>query len=124
MKYPYNPLLKELARQLRKNSTVAEALLWKELKGRQLGVDFHRQKPIDEFIVDFFSPSLGLAIEVDGISHDFRSVDDERKTAALTRLGITILRFGDREVKANCLGVVAEILRWVNEHNPAATGDQ
>jgi very-short-patch-repair endonuclease len=52
---PYNPNLKEKARRLRNNSTKAEIRLWIYLKGRQMmGYDFHRQKPIDNFIVDFF----------------------------------------------------------------------
>ncbi len=51
----YNPKLTALARELRNNSTLSEILLWDELKtGRMLGFDFHRQKPIDNFIVDFF----------------------------------------------------------------------
>lgn len=115
MHYPYNPRLKELARQLRQRSTLAEVMLWQHLKRKQRGVDFHRQKPIDEFIVDFFSPEIALAIEIDGLTHDFRAADDERKTITLQKLGITILRFGDREVKENCAGVVAEIDRWIQE---------
>ena len=52
---PYNPKLKEIARQLRNNSTLSEVLLWLELKGKKMrGYDFHRQKPIDNYIVDFF----------------------------------------------------------------------
>jgi len=60
---PYNPVLKEKARELRNNSTRTEILLWTFLKGRQLhGYDFHRQKPIDEYIVDFFCNELMLAV--------------------------------------------------------------
>ena len=54
MKIKYNPKLKEYARNLRNKSTLPEVLLWREIKGKKLGYDFHRQKPIDEFIVDFF----------------------------------------------------------------------
>lgn len=51
----YNPKLKQLARKLRNNSTLSEILLWKYLKEKQMmGYDFHRQKPLDEYIVDFF----------------------------------------------------------------------
>ena len=67
---PYNPALKDKARELRNNSTKTEILLWTFLKGRQLrGFDFHRQRPIDEYIVDFFCSELMLAIEIDGVSH-------------------------------------------------------
>lgn len=62
---PYNPALKEKARELRNNSTKTEILLWLNLKGKQMrGYDFHRQKPIDNYIVDFFCNELMLAIEI------------------------------------------------------------
>ena len=58
---------------LRKNSTLSEVLLWNELKGKKLmGIDFHRQKPIGNYIVDFFSPELRLVIEIDGITHAYK----------------------------------------------------
>ena len=65
----YNPRLKERARYLRQHMTRAEVLLWQQLRARQMeGYDFDRQRPIDEYIVDFFSKDLMLAIEVDGVS--------------------------------------------------------
>ena len=74
---PYNPKLKEKARHLRNNSTKAEIRLWLYLKRRQMmGYDFHRQKPIDNFIVDFFCRELMLAIELDGYTHTFEKVAD------------------------------------------------
>ena len=67
---PYNPALKEKARELRNNSTTSEIKLWKFLKGKQMcGYDFHRQKPLDNYIVDFFCDELMLAVEIDGLSH-------------------------------------------------------
>ena len=72
---PYNLKLKELARDLRNNSTKSEVILWLKLKGKQMyGYDFHRQKPIDNYIVDFFCHELMLAIEVDGYSHQLEDV--------------------------------------------------
>ncbi|TQO35558.1 very-short-patch-repair endonuclease [Arenibacter algicola] len=72
---PYNPNLKELARQLRNNSTKAEIILWQKLKGKQMyGYDFHRQKPVDNYIIDFFCHELMLGIEVDGYSHQIIEV--------------------------------------------------
>lgn len=65
----YSPALRKLARQLRKNGTLAEALLWREISRRKLGCEFHRQVPIHEYIVDFFCHELMLAIEIDGCSH-------------------------------------------------------
>jgi very-short-patch-repair endonuclease len=69
---PYNPNLKQFARHLRNNSTLSEILLWKQIKNKAFGIEFHRQVPIDEFIVDFYCHELMLAIEIDGISHDFK----------------------------------------------------
>jgi len=67
---PYNPELKERAKQLRKNMTFSELKLWNELKNGQLmGYDFDRQRPVGDYIVDFFCKDLQLAIEVDGITH-------------------------------------------------------
>lgn len=66
----YNPRLKQAARTLRKNMTLTEILLWQQIKGKQLlGYDFHRQKPIDEYVVDFYCPRLKLVLEIDGDSH-------------------------------------------------------
>lgn len=68
---PYKPYLKQLARNLRNNSTVSEIILWKYLQGKQMkGYDFHRQKPLGNYIVDFYCNELMLAIEIDGDSHD------------------------------------------------------
>ncbi|MFD2603727.1 endonuclease domain-containing protein [Flavobacterium suzhouense] len=65
---PYNPNLKELARQLRNGSTKAEIVLWQKLKRKQMyGYDFDRQKPVDNYILDFFCHDLMLGIEVDGL---------------------------------------------------------
>lgn len=98
---PYNPKLKELARQLRNNSTKAEVFLWQKLKRKQMyGYDFHRQKPIDNYILDFFCNELMLGIEVDGYSHQIIEVfeNDEKKTVKMNDLGITILRFSDKQI--------------------------
>jgi very-short-patch-repair endonuclease len=114
MKPPYRPELKRLARDLRNHSTLAEILLWKQLKGKQrLGFDFHRQRPIDDYIVDFFSPALRLAIEIDGETHRFKGEDDAQRQRRLEARGIRFLRFGDAEVKHNMAGVLAEIDRWI-----------
>jgi very-short-patch-repair endonuclease len=68
---PYNPVLKTLARKLRKTMTDGELLLWNELKNdKLLGFDFDRQRFIDEYIVDFYCRDLMLVIEIDGMSHN------------------------------------------------------
>ena len=98
---PYNPKLKLLARRLRNDSTRAEIRLWHFLKGKQvMGYDFHRQKPLDNYIADFFCHELMLVIEVDGYSHTFEEVvvKDQIKEERLREMGITTLRFTDEEV--------------------------
>jgi len=114
---PYNPKLKEIARQLRNNSTLSEILLWRHLKGKQMfGYDFDRQKPINNYIVDFFCNELMLAIEIDGISHEYKIVEDEIRQRKLESLGIRFLRFTDLDVKKNLEGVVTSIRNWILEH--------
>ena len=113
---PYNPKLKELARQLRNNSTKTEIILWKRLKGKQrFGFNFHRQKPIDNFILDFFCHELMLGIELDGYSHQLEEVQerDAVKTSKMKELGITILRFNDDEIFTNLDQVVLSIDGWI-----------
>jgi very-short-patch-repair endonuclease len=103
----YDPNLKKLARGLRKNSTLAEVLLWQQLKKKScMGYDFHRQKPIENFIIDFFCPTFMLAIEIDGNSHDEKLEEDRIRQKQLEQLGISFLRFTDSEVKKNIAGVL------------------
>jgi len=99
---PYDATLKNLARQLRKNSTRSEVLLWQRLKGKQMkGYAFYRQRPMDRYIVDFFCPELMLAIEIDGLSHLFRGETDLERQERLEVLGVRFLRFDDLEIKRN-----------------------
>ncbi len=115
---PYNPKLKELARRLCNNSTKSEIKLWKCLKGKQMhGYDFHRQKPIDNFILDFFCHELMLGIELDGITHHFKNVQirDQIKESKLNDLGITVLRFKDEDVYYRIEDVLETIEWYVTE---------
>jgi very-short-patch-repair endonuclease len=116
---PYNPKLKPLAKQLRHNMTLAEVLLWNRLKGKQMrGYDFDRQRPIDEYIVDFYCKELMLAIEVDGGSHDHASsyTHDTTRQQRLEQLGVHVLRFRDEEVKQDIENVLWGIEGWIIEH--------
>ena len=117
---PYNPKLKERARQLRNNSTLGENILWNQLKGNRMkGFDFHRQKPLDEYVVDFFCNELMLAIEVDGDTHDYRYDQDKSRQIRLEALGVWFLRFKDIDVKQNMDGVLLAIGNWIDRHTPA-----
>ena len=116
-KYPYNPKLKERARYLRNNSTLAEVLLWKQLRNKQMmGYDFDRQKPIDNFIIDFFCDKLKLAIEIDGASHFDNTEKDQDRQKKLEQFGIKFLRISDLEVKKNIQNVLHTIQGWIEEN--------
>lgn len=109
---PYNPKLKALARQLRNNSTKSEIKLWGHLRNKQMmGYDFDRQKPIDNYILDFFCYDLMLGIELDGFTHQFEDVynNDIKKEEKLTELGIRLLRFRDDEVMNDIDNVIRAI---------------
>lgn len=114
--YPYNHKLNLLARKLRNNSTYAEVLLWNQLKNKKLkGYDFHRQKPILNYILDFFCHELYLAIEVDGITHDseIQQAKDKVRQAEIEALGIFFLRFKDSDIKTQMDSVINQILNYV-----------
>ena len=114
---PYNPKLKPLARKLRNNSTKSEVLLWNYLKGKQLkGLDFHRQKPIGNYIVDFFCNELMLAIEIDGESHYGNEKKDEERQREIEKFGIEFLRFDESEIYYNLANVIKTIEVWVEAH--------
>jgi very-short-patch-repair endonuclease len=118
MKVNYHPDLKELARRLRKNSTKSEIKLWYYLKGKKMmGYDFHRQKPIDNSIVDFFCNKLKLVIELDGYTHTFEEVvdKDKFKQEQLKRLGVNVLRFRDEDVMKNMEGVLSVIQKYIHD---------
>lgn len=116
---PYKPYLKELARKLRQNMTLGEVILWQHLKGKQmLGYDFDRQRPIDQFIVDFYCKKLKLAIEIDGASHDSEEaqVRDVERQARLESLGVRFLRFREEDVRHQTQTVLAAIESWVTQN--------
>ncbi|OKS84722.1 endonuclease domain-containing protein [Mucilaginibacter polytrichastri] len=109
---PYNPKLKALARQLRKNMTFGETLLWNELKDdKLLGFDFDRQRCIDNYIVDFYCKELMLAIEIDGNYHENEDklLKDSDRQQRLEELGVRFIRFSETEVKADTFNVIRTI---------------
>jgi very-short-patch-repair endonuclease len=116
---PYNANLKQLARDLRNNSTKSEIRLWQMLKGKQLmGYDFHRQKPLLSYIADFYCYELELVIELDGYTHQLEAVQqkDKRKQADLEALGLKVLRFEDGEVLQNLDEVLRILENYVLEY--------
>lgn len=112
---PYNPKLKAYARELRKNSTLAEVLLWQNIKQKALGVQFHRQVPLLEYIVDFYCHELQLAIEIDGDSHEYKYEADAKRQGLLEQQGVRFIRFSDNDVKKNMFSVGLSLEEKVRE---------
>ena len=114
----YSTHLKSFARELRKKQTDSESLLWSHLRGKQLlGVQFYRQKPIGQYIVDFFAPSVKLIIEVDGSQHleDNHFSKDKNRDEFLAELGLSVLRFNSRGVLTETDAVLEIIYRKISE---------
>ena len=112
---PYNPKLREFAKQLRNNSTLSEVLLWKQIKGKALGVEFKRQVPMLEYIVDFYCQEIGLAIEVDGNIHDFRYLEDAQRQQEIEKYGVIFIRFSNEEIKNNMFSVILSLKSKIEE---------
>ena len=112
---PYNPKLKAFARELRKNSTLSEVLLWQQIKQRSYGVQFHRQVPILDYIVDFYCHELKLVIEIDGNSHEHKYFSDLKRQGELEKYGVEFLRFSDLDIKKNMFSVELAIQELVAE---------
>ena len=110
----YNPNLKALSRRLRRKGTLSEVLLWMQIKGRQIkGYKFTRQKPVGNYIVDFYCSRLRLAIEIDGISHENKFKGDKIRQREIEKQGVKFLRFYDSDIKNNTEGVIAFIRDWI-----------
>ena len=119
---PYNPNLKQKARELRKARNLSEVLLWKQIKNKQLlGLDFDRQKIIGDYIVDFYCKNLGVVIEIDGLSHDGKIEYDARRDEYFKGLGLKIIHLSDLDVKKNLEGVVDFLKNKLN--TPSANAD-
>ena len=111
----YNPKLKEKARHLRIRCTPSETLLWSKIRRKSLGFEFHRQVPIDEYIVDFYCHELKLAIEVDGSSQINKYEYDLRRQKKLESLGVKFIRFEDIDVKRNINDVLRTLIIIIYE---------
>ena len=109
---PYNTDLKEFSSELRSNQTLGETLLWMQLQKKQVrGYQFNQQKPIGNYIVDFYCKALNLVIEIDGGSHHFEEViiKDGERQRILEELGMQFLRFTEMEVRKKMDDVILRI---------------
>ena len=113
---PYNPRLKQFGRNLRTEGQISEAKLWKCLKNKQTGYVFLRQRPILNYIADFYCYKLRMVIEIDGYSH--ASVEAQESDAERDRqmraIGLTVIRIRDGEVRRNLEGVTRYIMEQVS----------
>ncbi len=109
----YNRDFKEKSRQLRNNMTDAERHLWAKIRMKQLkGYQFYRQKPLGDYIVDFFCPRAKLVIEVAGSQHFANEMTeyDRIRTEYLNGLGLRVLRFTNLDVLTHSEGIVESII--------------
>ena len=101
-----------LARELRKEMTPAEKILWQELRNNKInGFKFRRQHPINRFIADFFCYEKMLVIEVDGSVHNevLQKERDEMRTYILNEFGIKVIRFSNDQVVFSLPSVIEKI---------------
>lgn len=118
---PYNKNLKQASRDLRNNMTDAEKLLWSRLRNKQiLGLQFYRQKPILNYIVDFYCPAANLVIECDGGQHftDEGLEADQIRDKELAQLGLNVLRFDNGQVMGQIDDVVESIYQFIQQESP------
>jgi len=110
--------VKEKHRALRKRMPPAEVILWSKLRSKGLnGCKFRRQYSIGSYIVDFYCPQIKLVIEVDGDSHFVDGADsyDRNRQAIIESLGISFLRFTNRDVYERLEGVINTILERISK---------
>ena len=120
----YNKRLKNFARNHRNDGTKAEIRIWCELlRNKQMGYPFLRQRPVAEFIVDFYCKELNLIIEIDGLTHQWEEnvPNDLIKDSTLKNLGYNIIRFTDEEVMKDIINVQRAIEVFIENHPPATT---
>ncbi len=110
---PYNKKLDVRARENRRNPTKAESKIWNEVlcMRRFANFKFLRQKPIDNYIADFYCSELQLVIEIDGDSHAEATEYDMVRTRVLEALGLTVVRFTNEELLRNIQGVYDDLSR-------------
>ena len=112
----------EKRRQLRRDSTWAENILWLSLRKHQIeGIRFLRQYSVEKYILDFYSPRLRLAIEVDGSSHIGNEEYDSKRQTHIEKFGIQFLRFTDDQIIGNPDKVIDKITEHVRRLKTAAS---
>lgn len=108
----------ERARVLRRQMSLPEALLWRLLKARPMGLKFRNQHPLGDYVVDFYSHSARTVIEIDGIAHDMGNQPqfDELRDAALRSLGLRVVRILASDVLKDPTEVATSIVALCNDN--------
>ena len=102
--------LKPLARQMRKEPTASERVLWERLRNRRLGgFKFRRQHSVERFIVDFYCAEAGLVVEIDGPVHQYSEEEDRIRQSFIEGQGLRVVRFSDEEVMRNINSVLKRV---------------
>ena len=110
---PYNPKLRERAKELRQAGNLCEVLLWEQLHKKKFKqYDFDRQKIIGNYIVDFFCGNCDVVIEIDGSSHDDKIEYDNERDAFLKGLGLTVIHI----VAEDVLNRLDNVMLMLNNH--------
>ncbi|ERF78008.1 endonuclease domain-containing protein [Gallibacterium anatis] len=122
---PYSKNLKELSQKLRSNQTDAESKLWQRINRDQLlGFRFNRQKPLLNYIVDFYCAKAKLIIELDG-SHHYEVEHQEKdrlRDDELRSLGFTVMRFSNDEIYYEIEAVVEQIYLFLEQVQISLSG--
>ena len=123
------PEVKQQARELRREQTPAEAILWQHLRAKQLtGVRFRRQHPIGPYIVDFYCADCRPVVELDGDTHAWLVEYDLARTAWLQNGGYRVIRFTNSEVRWQLEAVLEQIAEACqgdpHPASPAAAGEE
>ncbi len=104
-----------IPKNLRRNMTDAERLLWRHLRSQQMGVKFRRQHAFENFVLDFVCLTTMLVIELDGGQHAEQTSKDAQRTLALERAGFRVLRFWNNQVLSETAAVLDAIYSALNE---------
>ena len=111
--YEYDPKLKKLAREQRNFKHQYEVLMWNQLRKRRFkDLFFSRQKPIGNYIVDFFCFEYKLVIELDGESHNDKQIYDAKRDEYLRSLGLQVIHILNEDMSNSFDGV----MKWLHEH--------
>jgi len=114
---PYNPKLKQRAKELRRAENLSEVLFWMQVtKGGFHKIDFDRQRVIGNFIVDFYVKKLGLVIEIDGASHDSKVENDAKRQAYLVSLGLRVYRIKVTAIMNKMNTVIKNLENYIIEN--------